>query len=160
MWFPLLVRWHLYIESGPWLLFYIMRLKIILSKLFPHPPGDHKLLLTLHHQIQISRGYRWINWYLTAYQHPGILPSDTWIQIQTLQWRHNERDGVSNHQPYDCLLSRLFRRKSKKPPKLHVTGLCAVTVELMVTRSGLNHAPRRGQRCSVKLTTWQHPIHK
>ena len=30
----------------------------------------------------------------------------------------------------------------------------------MVTRSGLNHAPRRGQRCSVKHTTWQHPIHK
>ena len=20
----------------------------------------------------------------------------------TLQWRHNERDGVSNHQPHDC----------------------------------------------------------
>ena len=32
--------------------------------------------------------------------------------------------------------------------------------QLMVTRSGLNHAPRRGQRCSVKHTTWQHPIHK
>ena len=24
--------------------------------------------------------------------------------------KHNERDGISNHQPYDCLLSRLFRR--------------------------------------------------
>ena len=24
------------------------------------------------------------------------------------------RDGVSNHQPHDCLLSRLFRRRSKK----------------------------------------------
>ena len=23
----------------------------------------------------------------------------------TLQWRHNERDGVSNHQPHDCLLN-------------------------------------------------------
>ena len=32
--------------------------------------------------------------------------------------------------------------------------------QLMVTPSGLNHAPRRGQRCSVKHTTWQHPIHK
>ena len=32
----------------------------------------------------------------------------------TLRWRHNERDGVSNHQPPDCLLSRLFRRRSKK----------------------------------------------
>ena len=26
-----------------------------------------------------------------------------------LQWRHNERDGVSNHQPQDCLLNRLFK---------------------------------------------------
>ena len=30
---------------------------------------------------------------------------------QTLQWYHNEHDGVSNHQPRDCLLSRLFRRR-------------------------------------------------
>ena len=41
-----------------------------------------------------------------------------------LRWRHNERDGVSNHQPHDCLLSRLFRRRSKKTLKLRVTGLC------------------------------------
>ena len=36
----------------------------------------------------------------------------------------NERDGLSNHQPYDCLLTRLFRRISKKTLKLLVTGLC------------------------------------
>ena len=42
----------------------------------------------------------------------------------TLQWRHNARDGVSNHQQFDCLLNRLFRRRSKKTPKIHVTGLC------------------------------------
>ena len=43
----------------------------------------------------------------------------------TLQWRHDECDGVSNHQPYQCLLNRLFGRRSKKTSKLHVTGLCA-----------------------------------
>ena len=52
-----------------------------------------------------------------------------------LQWRHNEVDGVSNHQPQTCLLGRLFGRRSKKTsklrvtgkktPKLRVTGLCA-----------------------------------
>ena len=41
-----------------------------------------------------------------------------------LQWRHNERDGVSNHQPQGCLLNRLFRHRWKKTPKLRVTGLC------------------------------------
>ena len=30
-----------------------------------------------------------------------------------LQWRHNDNDSVSNHQPYDCLLNRLFGRRSK-----------------------------------------------
>ena len=42
-----------------------------------------------------------------------------------LQWRHNGRDSVSNHQPRDCLLNRLFRRRSHKTSKLRVTGLCA-----------------------------------
>ena len=41
-----------------------------------------------------------------------------------LQWRHNERDGVANHQHHDSLLYRLFRRISKKTSKLRVTGLC------------------------------------
>ena len=42
----------------------------------------------------------------------------------SLEWRHNERGGVSNHQPHDCLLTRLFRRRSKNTSKLRVTGLC------------------------------------
>ena len=42
----------------------------------------------------------------------------------SLQWRHNRRDRVSNHQPHDCLLNRLFRHRSKKTSKLRVTGLC------------------------------------
>ena len=42
-----------------------------------------------------------------------------------LQWHHNGRDSVSNHQPHHCLLNRLFRRRSKKISKLRVTGLCA-----------------------------------
>ena len=45
--------------------------------------------------------------------------------IVSLQWRHNERDGVSNYQSHDCLHNSLFRRRSKKTSKLRVTGLCA-----------------------------------
>ena len=47
------------------------------------------------------------------------------VLAHSLQWRDNGRDGVSNHQPYDCLLNRLFGRRPKKTPKLRVTGLCA-----------------------------------
>ena len=43
----------------------------------------------------------------------------------SLLWGHNGRDGVSNHQPRDCLLNRSFRRRSKKTLKLRVTVLCA-----------------------------------
>ena len=42
-----------------------------------------------------------------------------------LHWCHIGLDGLSNHQPQNCLLNRLFRLRSKKTPKLRVTGLCA-----------------------------------
>ena len=42
-----------------------------------------------------------------------------------LPWRHNDHDGVSNHQSHGCLLNRLFRHRSKKTSMLRVTGLCA-----------------------------------
>ena len=48
----------------------------------------------------------------------------SWYFGPTLRWRNNEHDGVSNHQPHDCLLNRLSRRRSKKTPMLRVTGLC------------------------------------
>ena len=43
----------------------------------------------------------------------------------SLEWRHNGRDCVSNHQSRECLLRCLIRRRSKKTSKLRVTGLCA-----------------------------------
>ena len=38
---------------------------------------------------------------------------------------YNDVIMSSNHQPHDCLLNRLFRRRLKKTSKLRVTGLCA-----------------------------------
>ena len=46
------------------------------------------------------------------------------VSIISLRWRHNDHDGVSNHQPHGCLLNRSFRRRSKKTLKLCVTSLC------------------------------------
>ena len=46
------------------------------------------------------------------------------LVTHSLRWRHNERDGVLNHQPHDCLLNRLFRHRWKKTSKIRVTGLC------------------------------------
>ena len=44
-------------------------------------------------------------------------------QIGALLWRHNGFDGVSNHQPHECLLNRSFG--CKENIKLRVTGLFA-----------------------------------
>ena len=56
---------------------------------------------------------------------PGRRPELPTEPGPTLLWRHNGHDGVSNHKPHDCLLSRIFRRRSKKTSKLRVTGLYA-----------------------------------
>ena len=52
-----------------------------------------------------------------------IALNQTLLPLKTWQWRHNEHDSVSNHQPHDCLLNRLFGRRPKKTSNL--TGLCA-----------------------------------
>ena len=62
--------------------------------------------------------------------HVGLAQPEYYILstariLWLLQWRHEGCDGVSDHQPRDCLLKRLFRHKSKKISKLRVTGLCA-----------------------------------
>ena len=53
----------------------------------------------------------------------------------SLQWRHNDRDGVPNRQPHHYL----FNRRSKKTSKLRVTGFCArnspVTSEIPAQKS-------------------------
>ena len=64
----------------------------------------------------------WIDWYESSGSTKGIHR----LSCVILQWRHNGGDGISNHQPRDCLLNRLLRRRSKKTSKLRVTGLCAV----------------------------------
>ena len=42
------------------------------------------------------------------------VPAQRWSnqKCNTLQWRHNERDGVSNHQPHDCLLDQKTHQSS------------------------------------------------
>ena len=60
-------------------------------------------------------------------QHSTAAKCEPWSYFGdvALQRRHNGSDGVSNHQPHDCLLNRLFRRRSKKTSKLRVTDLSA-----------------------------------
>ena len=43
---------------------------------------------------------------------------------EPFQRHHNKCHGVWNNRRLDCMLNRLFRRKSKKTPELRTTGLC------------------------------------
>ena len=74
-------------------------------------------------------------------------------QLKSLQRRHNGRDGVSNHQPHDCLLKRLFRRRSKKTSKL--TGLCVVNSPI----TGEFPAQRTSNAVNVSIW-WRHHVWK
>ena len=68
-----------------------------------------------------------------------------------LQWRHNECDDVSNHQPHDCLLNRLFRRRSKKTQNFRVTGLCEGNSPV----TGIFPAQRASNAANVSIW-WRH----
>ena len=62
----------------------------------------------------------WYLWYIYIY----LQTFNLLFIIITLQWRHDERDGVTNHQRLDSLLNLLFRGRSKETSELPVTGLC------------------------------------
>ena len=90
----------------------------------------------------------------------AVSPADTHTSglPHSLQWRHNKRDGVSNNQPHDCLLNRLFRRRSKKTSKLRVTGLCGgnspVTGEFPAQRASNTENISIWWRHHVTLGLW------
>ena len=70
-----------------------------------------------------------------------------------LQWRHNGPDGVSNHQRLDCLLNRLFRRKSIKTSLLRLLAFVRGIYRLPV------NSPHKGQlrgKCSHLMTSSSH----
>ena len=67
--------------------------------------SEGRILMTLYTQ--------WMS------QHAAVFPR------YTLQWHHNERNGISNPRRLYCLLNCWFRRRSKKTSKLRVSALCA-----------------------------------
>ena len=74
--------------------------------------------------------------------------SQMWPYLVSLRWRHNGHDGISNHQPQDCLLNPLFRRRSKKTSKLRVTGLC------VGNSPGTGEFPAQMASCAENVSIW------
>ena len=82
----------------------------------------HTGLMCTMRKIRMMKKFALVFWTSSTHNSSHIIATDS---STSLQWRHDGRDGVSNHQPHDCLLHLLFRRRSKKTSKFHVTGLCA-----------------------------------
>ena len=108
---------------------HVLEIELWLTKSFQHRNshcGDKMILWSSY----LHNG----NYYVVLNQYPVLQSSYLGNRISytaktslywiSLPWRHNGRDSVSNHQPHDCLLNCLFRCRSKKTSKLHVTGLC------------------------------------
>ena len=85
----------------------------------PHPIGKTTSSVSSPPPCQLYRNRQDLSYQSVV---GPSLPTDIVI-MHSLQLRHNERHGVSNHQPHDCLLNRISRRLSKKASKLRVTGL-------------------------------------
>ena len=97
---------------------WISKEKLLLKILMFYSPKYTNTYMFISDEILIS--YAYILTHIAATQTVvctkvrGGFPSP-------LQWRHNERGCVSNRQPHDCLLNRLFRYRSKQTSKLSVT---------------------------------------
>ena len=77
----------------------------------------YHLFMQIHKIVSFMEFHSWNYWAPWIFMellmglHNSLLSS---MIMFSLQWRHNGRDGVSNHQPHHCLLNRLYRRRSKK----------------------------------------------
>ena len=78
-------------------------------------------------QYSADPSWQWHVWFYWKYSQHGYFLSLVGQRFWcvSLQWRHNEHGGISNHQPQDCLLNGSLRRRSKVTSKLRITGLCA-----------------------------------
>ena len=90
-----------------------------MSAILSRPQCVNKLLLV----YTMARCLTETSHYQNQWWHSSLTPPDSFICI-SLQWRHNGCNSVSNHQSDDCLLKRLFRRRSKKTSRLRIAGLC------------------------------------
>ena len=85
--------------------------------------------------VQLTISKRWVRWWLGAREAsshylnkwcPRLLTHvwvtrPWWLRNLTLRWRHNERDGVSNHQPHVCcstVYTGADQRKHQSPASL------------------------------------------
>ena len=100
---------------------FAIRSNPLMWSIYPHTSGFfHWQCMCLVWCIALAKSRGII---LNEIMQTGVMMPTLSSPVEPSQWCHNELDGVSDHQPHNCLLNRLFR--SKKMSKVLVTGLCA-----------------------------------
>ena len=126
---------------------------------FPHKRSITRKMFPFDDVIMICRKFR-----CRPSMHYKILPRIVMMHCaqrfrlnidNSLQWRHNERHGISNRRRLDCLLNRLFRHRPKKTSQLHVTGLCE---ENPLVSGGF--PPQRTSNAENASIWWRHHANK
>ena len=84
-----------------------------------HSPWVYRMCCYSYAPLRLANRVYLMNYAQGFVVHRFIYPYHTNV---ALQWRHKERDGVSNHRRLDCSLDRLFMGRSQKTSKLRVTG--------------------------------------
>ena len=79
-----------------------------------------------------------------------FLSVQRWITYRSLQWRHSEHDGVSNHRHLDFFLNRLFWCTAKRTSKLRVNGLCQGNPP---ATGGFPHKAQSPEKCFHLMTS-------
>ena len=68
-------------------------------------------------QFHLAQYFIWAQFYLSLLPQVRFTVTAMVCADFSLQWRHNEHDGVSNHQHHHCLLNRLFKAQIKENTK-------------------------------------------
>ena len=119
----IMAPWALKWRSNPWKKSYYMlhcfvfenilyRVSIFVQKSLLKDPIVYMVLTCM------SRGPLWREYngdcWIPPNKGPGMRKAFPCHHGCALHWRHNQRDSVSNHQPHDCLLNRLFKALNKE----------------------------------------------
>ena len=128
-----------------------LKILVMMAPVCETDPWSTGQAIFCHWQMRISEAvhlmapdFKWVvSVFSRGYDHITLRWNTTMVSI-TLQWRHNERDGVSNHRRLHCLLNRFSGADQRKHQSSSLYNGCNY---LSILGLKLNHISKRGHWC-------------
>ena len=125
----------------------------ILKRLYLFIALIHTSTFIFRKSISVNPGGMSNTWFRRLNKLPWrwcTSPDSDWVH--SLHWRHNEGDGVSNHQPHDGLLNRLFRQTKENIKAPRHWPLCGeFTGDRWISRT---KGQKRGKCFRLMTSSW------